>query len=29
MTKRQFKQYELNDFKIDADITSNDQDLIK
>ena len=29
LTLRQFKQYELNDFKIDADITSDDQDLIK
>uniref|UniRef100_A0A7S3P2Y7 Uncharacterized protein n=1 Tax=Euplotes crassus TaxID=5936 RepID=A0A7S3P2Y7_EUPCR len=29
MTLRQFKIYELNDFKIDADITSDDQDLIK
>lgn len=29
LTLRKFKQYELNDFKIDADITSDDQDLIK
>jgi len=29
LTIRKFKQYELNDFKIDADITSDDQDLIK
>jgi LPS O-antigen subunit length determinant protein (WzzB/FepE family) len=29
LTLRKFKQYELNDFKIDADITCDDQDLIK
>ena len=29
LTLRKFKIYELNDFKIDADITSDDQDLIK
>lgn len=29
ITQRKFKIYELNDFKIDADITSDDQDLIK